>query len=93
VNDDERDEPSAPTLDAVAAQRFYRGVVTRVYRGSQSGTLRSEGTGRQYRFKAPFVDVVGAVTDFEGLREGLRVGFDLGWTSTGPRVTLIRVYE
>lgn len=93
MNAEDRDEATAPALDAVAPQRFYQGVITRVYYGSQTGTLRSDGTGREYRFKAPFVDVVGAVARIDGLREGMRVGFDLGWTSSGPRVTLIRVYD
>jgi len=79
----ERDESPAP---ATGLDRYYRGVINRVYYGSESGTLRSEATGREYRFKFPFVEII-------GLREGMRVGFDLGWTSKGIRVTLIRVYD
>ena len=76
-----------------SGERFYRGVITRVYYGSESGTLRSEATGREYRFKFPFVEIIGPIPRIDGLREGMRVGFDLGWTSKGIRVTLIRVYD
>ena len=86
----ERDESPAP---ATGLDRYYRGVINRVYYGSESGTLRSEATGREYRFKFPFVEIVGPIPRIDGLREGMRVGFDLGWTSKGIRVTLIRVYD
>jgi len=73
-------------------ERYYRGVVTRVHYGSESGTLTSEVTGREYQFRHPFVQIVGPIPRVDGLREGMRVGFDLGWTSRGIRVTVIRVY-
>lgn len=73
--------------------RYYRGVIGRVYYGSGTGTLQSEATGREYRFKHPFVEIRGSIPRVEGLREGMRVGFDVGWTSSGPRVTVIKVYE
>ncbi len=72
---------------------YYRGVITRVYYGSESGVLRSDATGREYRFKHPFVDIRGPIPRVDGLREGMTVGFDVGWTSSGLRVTVIRVYE
>jgi hypothetical protein len=93
VIDDEAGEPSGPTLDEIGPQRFYRGVVTRVYHGSESGTLRSDGTGREYRFSAPFVEICGVASRVADLHEGMRVGFDLSWTSSGRRVSVIRVYE
>ncbi len=75
-----------------AGDRYYRGVITRVYYGSESGTLRSDASGREYRFKAPFVEIRGPVPRIDGLREGMEVGFDVGWTSRGLRVTVIKVY-
>jgi hypothetical protein len=72
--------------------RYYRGVITRVYYGSESGTLRSDASGREYRFKSPFVEIRGPVPKVDGLREGMEVGFDVGWTSHGLRVTVIKVY-
>ncbi len=73
--------------------RFHQGVITRVYYGSESGTLRSLATEREYRFKVPFVDIRGPIPHIGGLREGMEVGFDLAWTSSGIRVALIHVFD
>jgi hypothetical protein len=84
-------EPERPADEG--GERFYRGVITRVYYGSESGTLRSETSGREYRFKFPFVEIRGPIPRIGGLREGMSVGFDVGWTSGGLRVTVIKVYD
>ena len=84
----EGDEPPAPEP---VADRYYRGVISRVYYGSDSGTLRSEATGREYRFKFPFVEIVGPIPRVDGLREGMAVGFDLG-LSIGPLERLLRYF-
>ena len=89
------DEPEAGREAAQAgpeADRYYRGVNTRVFYGSESGTLRSEGSGREYHFKFPYVEIRGPIPKIDGLREGMSVGFDVGWTSRGRRVTVIKVY-
>jgi hypothetical protein len=75
-----------------AAARYYSGVINRVYYGSESGTLVSDATGREYQFKRPFVEIIGPIPRIDGLREGMKVGFDLAWTSRGRRVSVIRVY-
>lgn len=72
---------------------YYRGVITRVYYGSASGTLRSEASGREYRFRAPLVDIRGPIPRFDGLREGMQVGFDLSRSARGVFVSLIRVLD
>jgi hypothetical protein len=93
------DDPDGTEFDAGLSEpaeaqgRYYRGVITRVYYGSESGTLRSEASGREYAFRYPFVDIRAAIPRVDGLREGMAVGFDLGWTSRGLRVTVIRVYD
>ena len=87
MTDGSADDPGA------ASERYYRGTITRVYYGSETGTIRSDASGREYRFKAPFVDIRGVIPSVSGLREGMRVGFDVGWTSSGLIVTTIRVYE
>jgi len=71
---------------------YYRGTIKRVYYGSESGTLVSDSTGREYPFKFPSVQILGPIPRVDGLREGMQVGFDVGWTSRGLRVTVIRVY-
>src|SRR5262249_37064821 len=62
---------------AARRDRYYRGIITRVYYGSESGTLRSESTGREYAFRYPLVAILGAIPRIDGLREGMAVGFDL----------------
>lgn len=81
-------DEAAPLLEP-----YYVGTITRVYYGSESGLLRSEATGREYRFKAPSVEVRGPIPRIGGLREGMRVGFDLARTSAGTVVSLIRVFD
>jgi hypothetical protein len=89
---DEGERPTTPADPDPPHDRYYRGVITRVYYGSESGALVSETTGREYHFKYPFVQIIGPIPRVDGLREGMKVGFDLGWTSRGRRVTVIRVY-
>ena len=76
--------------DEVGA-RYYRGTITRVYYGSETGVIRSNETGREYRFKYPLVEIRGPIPRVGGLREGMEVGFDVGWTSSGLIVTVVRV--
>jgi hypothetical protein len=91
---DDAPPPKGEALEAAdAPERYYRGTITRVYYGSESGTLKSAASGREYRFKFPFVDILGPIPRIDGLREGMSVGFDVGWTSKGLRVTRIRVYD
>ena len=73
--------------------RYYRGTIARVYYGSESGTIRADESGREYRFRAPFVEIRGPIPHVGGLREGMAVGFDVGWTAGGLVVTVIRVYD
>ncbi|MCW5891571.1 MAG: hypothetical protein KIT14_13615 [bacterium] len=85
--------PGSLPADGAPSDAFYRGVITRVYYGSATGTLRSEASGREYRFRAPLVDIRGPIPRFDGLREGMHVGFDLSRTARGVVVSLIRVLE
>jgi hypothetical protein len=87
------DDPAgdAPTGDVGA--RYYRGTITRVYYGSETGVIRSNESGREYRFKYPLVEIRGPIPRVGGLREGMEVGFDVGWTSSGLVVTVVRVDE
>lgn len=89
---DEPAEGGGAPEPAALQDRYYRGRITRVYYGSETGVLVSEVTGREYRFKYPFVQILGPIPRVDGLREGMQVGFDVGWTSHGLRVTVIRVY-
>ena len=87
------DEPGTPEMTALPTDPYYQGTITRVYYGSETGVLRSDGTGREYRFKAPLVEIRGPIPRVGGLREGMRVGFDVGRISAGTIVSLIRVLD
>ena len=82
-----------PVAGTSLRDRYYRGTINRVYYGSETGTLTSVATGREYQFKYPFVQILGSIPRIDGLRAGMEVGFDLGWTSRGIRVTVIRVFD
>jgi len=71
---------------------FYRGTIVRLHPGSRSGLLRT-GNGREVAFAVPDVLILGTAHGFAALREGMRVGFDLGRTSRGLRVTTIRISD
>ena len=87
------DAPGAPSPPSEIGDSYYRGVISRVFYGSESGTLTSEVSGRTYQFRQPSVRIIGPIPRVDGLREGMRVGFDLGWTSRGLRVSVIRVFD
>ena len=73
---------------------FYRGLIVFLDRVRGRGVIRSY-SGRELRFEFPFVTVVGAPIGgrFPGidlLQQGDMIGFDVGWTSKGLRVTKIK---
>ncbi|HJU10717.1 MAG TPA: hypothetical protein VJ728_07565 [Candidatus Binataceae bacterium] len=98
---DARDNGSLQDTDDKAAfdyERFpggyYPGLILHLDRIRGRGIIRSF-SGREIRFEFPFVNVVGAelggrAPGIELLRQGDRVGFDVGWTSKGLRVTRIK---
>lgn len=75
--------------ETLPAEPFYRGTLVQVSRGGGRGVVRSLQTGREIPFEREHM-VVLAPRDGSGwfeLREGMIVGYDVGWTSRGLRVT------
>jgi hypothetical protein len=72
--------------------RFYQGTIIRLHPGSHTGAVRT-GNGRDVAFALAHVRILGTDRGFAALREGMQVGFDLGWTSRGVRVTTIRLFD
>jgi len=73
----------------------YLGRIVRFSTGRGVGTLRSD-TGRQVDFDVRFCEVAGAGHGNrarQAVVEGMRVAFDVGWTSRGLRVTWMRRLE
>lgn len=54
------------------------------------GVVRTE-SGREVQFAYDLVIVTGAISQPADLKEGMTVGYDLGWTSKGLRITKIKV--
>jgi len=72
---------------------FYHGVVSKIFWSSESGVIISE-SGKEFSFAFPFIKLIGVPRqDVRFLREGMRVGFDVGWTPKGLRVSIIKIYD
>jgi hypothetical protein len=73
---------------------FYAGLIVSLDRVRGRGVIRSFH-GREIPFQFPFVTVVGAplggrMPGIQLIKQGDSVGFDVGWTDKGLRVTTIR---
>lgn len=91
------DEPatSPEPVDGGAVPPYYEGRIVRFSPARGVGVLRSAG-GREVFFDTAFLEVAGVGRGSRAaavLEEGLRVGFDVGWTSRGLRVTWMRRLE
>jgi len=78
--------------EGLGEDRFYQGVIAHVHWGHETGTVLSRN-GREIEFEFPFVTMIGDYRRVESLRTGMRVGFDVGWTSRGLRVTTLKIYD
>jgi len=73
------------------ADLFHHGVVTKLFPSNNLGLIRTQN-GREVPFSFDLVILVGEVKRPSDLREGQEVGYDVGWTSNGLRVTKIKTY-
>lgn len=69
---------------------FHRGVIAKLFPSNNMGVVRTEN-GREVQFAYDLVIVTGAINGPADLKEGMEVGYDLGWTSKGLRITKIKV--
>jgi hypothetical protein len=78
-----------PKVDAPAqSDLFHHGVITKLFPSNNTGFVRIE-SGREVAFSYEFVILCGAAKTVHDLREAEAVGYDLGWTPSGLRVTKI----
>jgi len=70
---------------------FHHGVITKLFPSNNMGLVRTE-SGREVPFSFELVILLGDVQKPGDLREGMEVGYDIGWTDKGLRVTKIKVY-
>jgi hypothetical protein len=70
---------------------FHHGTITKLFPSNNTGVVRTE-SGRELTFSYELVILCGEAKSPKDLREGEMVGYDLGWTSAGLRITKIRTY-
>jgi len=70
---------------------YHQGVITKLFPSNNTGVVRTE-SGRELTFSYDLVILSGEVQSPLDLKVGEAVGYDLGWTSNGLRVTEIRTY-
>ena len=68
---------------------FHHGVISKLFPSNNMGVVRTE-SGREVQFSYEMVVLLGDVQKTADLREGMEVGYDLGWTSNGLRITKIK---
>ena len=70
---------------------FHHGIVSKLFPSNNMGIIRTE-SGREIPFSFQLVILLGEAKKPNELKEGQAVGYDLGWTSGGLRVTKIKTY-
>lgn len=70
---------------------YHHGVITKLFPSNNTGIIRTE-SGRELPFSYELVILCGEAKKVQDLREGEQVGYDLGWTSGGLKITKIKTY-
>lgn len=78
-------------LDSGKSDLYHHGMITKLFPSNNTGIVRTE-SGRELPFSYDFVILCGEAKTVQDLREGERVGYDLGWTPSGLKVTKIKTY-
>jgi hypothetical protein len=64
---------------------YHHGVIVKLFPSNNMGIVRTE-SGREVRFSYDLVILSGEAKTPLDLRQGERVGYDIGWTSAGLRI-------
>lgn len=70
---------------------YHHGTITKLFPSNSTGIVRTE-SGRELTFSYELVILCGEAKTPAELREGETVGYDLGWTSSGLKITKIKTY-
>jgi hypothetical protein len=70
---------------------FHQGVITKLFPSNNTGVVRTEN-GRELTFSYDLVIISGEAKSALDLNVGEQVGYDLGWTSSGLRITKLKTY-
>lgn len=85
------DDPEKDSLTSPRGDFYHQGVITKLFPSNNTGVVRTE-SGRELTFSYELVILCGEVHSPLELKVGDPVGYDLGWTSSGLRVTTIKTY-
>lgn len=83
--------PKVPVTEEDQPDLYYHGIIRRLSSRKGMGVVRT-ASGRDVEFSYQMVLMFGALKSPKKLREGMVVGYDLGWTGRGLRVIKIRTY-
>jgi hypothetical protein len=86
---------SPDTKEPLASSRgdfFHQGVITKLFPSNNTGVVRTE-SGRELTFSYDLVILCGEAKSPLELKVGETVGYDLGWTSNGLRITKLKTYR
>jgi hypothetical protein len=70
---------------------YHQGIITKLFPSNNTGVVRTEN-GRELTFSYDLVILCGEAKSPLDLRVGEQVGYDLGWTSSGLRITKLKTY-
>lgn len=70
---------------------YHQGIVTKLFPSNNIGVVRTE-SGRELTFSYELVILCGEIKSPLELKVGAPVGYDLGWTSSGLRITKLKTY-
>src|ERR1041385_5906718 len=70
---------------------YHQGTITKLFPSNNTGVVRTEN-GRELTFSYDLVIMAGEAKSPLDLRVDEQVGYDLGWTSGGLRITKIKTY-
>lgn len=86
MGSDEKDPLASPRGDF-----YHQGVITKLFPSNNTGVVRTE-SGRELTFSYELVILSGEAKSPLELKVGEAVGYDLGWTSNGLRITKLKTY-
>jgi hypothetical protein len=85
---------AASESDPLSSKRgdfFHQGVITKLFPSNNTGVVRTE-SGRELTFSYELIILSGEAKSPHDLKVGEPVGYDLGWTSNGLRITKLKTY-
>lgn len=70
---------------------YHQGIITKLFPSNNTGVVRTEN-GRELTFSYDLVILCGEAKSPLELKVGEQIGYDLGWTSSGLRITKLKTY-